>query len=144
LLESGSTSGGWEFGILQGALDFASPDHIAVGSAPNFIAVADFNADGKPDFAATNAGESSISVSLNRVTPGSTTATFTTPRTLSGGSGPNFIAVPDRNGDGRPDIAVANTGSNSISVRINTTAEGSLTPSFGSELQLVIANGPTF
>jgi len=38
------------------------------------------------------------------------------------------VAIGDFNGDGKPDLAVANQGSTSVSVLLNTTAAGAATP----------------
>jgi hypothetical protein len=46
-----------------------------------------------------------------RVNPG-----FLTPLTFGVGSQPDSVALGDFNGDGRPDLAVANSGSNTVSV----------------------------
>jgi hypothetical protein len=40
---------------------------------------------------------------------------------LTTGSMPHFLVSGDFNGDGRPDLAVANSGSNTISLLFNTT-----------------------
>jgi len=72
------------------------------------IAVADVNGDGKPDLLVTNAGlaEGSIGVLLGRGD-----GTFQPVVTYnSGGSLPYSVAVADVNGDGKPDLLVANCG----------------------------------
>jgi hypothetical protein len=37
------------------------------------------------------------------------------------GDAPTFLAVADFNGDGKPDLAVANAGSDNVAVLTNTT-----------------------
>jgi hypothetical protein len=46
---------------------------------------------------------------------------FIARRDFAAGSVPFSVAVGDFNGDGKPDLAVANGGSNSVSVLINNT-----------------------
>src|SRR5205807_3111862 len=62
--------------------------------------------DGVPDLAAPNSGSNDVSVLL-----GNRDGTFRAALTFAAGSGPYSVAVGDFNGDGRPDLAVANYGS---------------------------------
>jgi hypothetical protein len=80
---------------------------IPVGKGPGSIAIADVNRDGKPDIIVANTEDETISVLLGdgnghfRLAPGSP---------FPCGKGPNDIAVADMNGDGNPDLVIANTG----------------------------------
>src|SRR5262245_61607766 len=49
-------------------------------------------------------------------------ASFAPQQTFATGSSPFSVALGDVNGDGRPDLLVANAGSNTVSVLLNTTA----------------------
>jgi hypothetical protein len=64
----------------------------------------------------------------SRLTP---TISFASPQTFAVGNLPSAVAVGDFNGDGRPDLVVANVNSNFLSVLLNTTPVGSSTPTFG-------------
>src|SRR5580692_10267691 len=77
---------------------FNSPQEYPVGAAPEAIAVADFNGDGKADLAvASNEGEGAILL-------GNGNGTF---RQVAGSSvAGTAIAAGDFNGDGKPDLAV--------------------------------------
>ena len=44
------------------------------------------------------------------------------------GTYPTSVSIGDFNGDGKPDLAVANYGSNTTSILLNTTATGATTP----------------
>jgi len=48
--------------------------------------------------------------------------TFQAPENYGAGTNPLSVAVGDFNGDGKPDLAVANNGSNNVSILLNTTA----------------------
>ena len=81
------------------------------GSAPNSVAVADVNGDGKPDLIVANLNGNNVGVLL-----GNGNGTFQAEQTFSTGAGPFSVAVADVNGDGKADLIVANPGSDSVSV----------------------------
>lgn len=84
------------------------------GGAPRAVAVDDFNADGKPDFASANAGSGSVTIQLNRGD-----GTFGPNGTDYGvGVQPKSIVSKDFNNDGKFDLAIANASSNTVSVLI--------------------------
>jgi hypothetical protein len=81
-----------------------------VNYSAGFAAVGDFNGDGKLDLAVVNldaGGPTNGSVS---VLLGNGDGSFQPPANYAVGSSPRFIAVGDFNGDGKPDLAVANGG----------------------------------
>jgi uncharacterized protein (TIGR03437 family) len=109
--------------ILLGNRDatFSTATAYKAGVAPRSLAVADFNGDGKLDVATANGGSlgnpnlpadtGSVSVLL-----GNGDGTLRPAVTLAAGNAPWSIAAPDMNGDGRPDLVVANDQSGTVSV----------------------------
>ena len=90
---------------------FTTKSTLTVGTAPEFVAIGDFNGDGIPDLAVTNGSDNTITVLL-----GNGDGTFTTKSTLTVGAAPRFLVVSDFNGDGIPDLAVANSGDSTVTV----------------------------
>jgi hypothetical protein len=77
------------------------------------VAVGDFNRDGIPDLAVANSGDDTVSVLLGNGT-GAFSAAAGSPVPV--GDGPISVAVGDFNRDGIPDLAVANSGDDTVSV----------------------------
>src|SRR5262249_7260896 len=109
---------------------FAPQQAFATGSKPSRVAIADFNGDGKPDILVNNVNDFTVSVLLNTTAPGATSSAFSTFPAFPAGNTPYSVAAADLNGDGRPDIVVANRGDPSVGVLFNTTPLGATSPSF--------------
>jgi len=113
-----SSSG--EISILLGKDNgsFQPSVNYRAGSYPVSVAVGDFNRDGKPDLAVANSGSGTVSVLF-----GNGNGTFQTAVSYGVSSysnpGPYSVAAADFNGDGKPDMAVANYISNSVSILLN-------------------------
>jgi hypothetical protein len=93
--------------MSDGAGGFAPQTRYAVGDAPTSIASGDFNGDGHADLVTADLGGGEVSVLLGDGTGG-----FGTASRFSVGGGfqsPYAVAVGDANGDGRLDIATADT-----------------------------------
>jgi hypothetical protein len=95
---------------------FNTPVAFLAGTQPSGIALADFNLDGKPDVATALTGDAGAAILLN-TTNG--TPSLGTAVPLAAGMGPLGIAVGDVDNDGRPDVVVANSGGNTLSVFLN-------------------------
>jgi hypothetical protein len=124
------------------APSYASQATFATGTRPYSVSIGDLNGDGKPDLAITNAFSDSMSVLLNTMAPGATTPSYASQATFATGIFPRSVAIGDMNGDGQPDLAIANYGSNSVSVLLNTTAPGATTPSYAPQATFAAGNSP--
>ncbi len=93
------------------------PSSPATGIEPLAIAAADFNGDGILDLAVTNLNDGYPLLGTVTILIGRGNGMFV-PVAVSPvtGSVPYSVEVADFNGDGKPDLAVANAGSNTITV----------------------------
>ncbi len=80
---------------------------VPAGKGPASIAIADVNHDGKPDIVVANSADGTIGVLLG---DGKTNFVPASGSPFLCGKSPNDIAVADMNGDGNPDLVIANTG----------------------------------
>ena len=89
------------------------PGTVPTGRSPQSIIVADFNEDGWPDIAVVNALDNNLSVYQNTA-DGS--GGFNLLQTYPTGNSPNSVMVGDFDGDGNPDLAVANSSDSTLTV----------------------------
>ena len=113
-LENVSTSSGISF---SPKIDFNT------GSKPLCVVAGDINGDGKQDIIAVNAGSNTVSLFRN-TTATSGNISFAARVDLQTGSIPYSVSIRDLNGDGKPDLAVVNNNSSSVSVFKNNSTAG--------------------
>ena len=107
---------------------FAAKVDFTTGPSPRVCAIGDIDGDGKPDLSVTNYNSNTVSVFRNTSTSGSiTTDSFSPKVDFTTGPNPQAIAIGDIDGDGKPDLAITNTNSNTVSVFHNTSTSGSIT-----------------
>ncbi|HZL37246.1 MAG TPA: FG-GAP-like repeat-containing protein, partial [Tepidisphaeraceae bacterium] len=99
---------------------FQAASNYAAGISPVSVTVGDFNGDGKPDLAVALADYYSNNVS---VLLGNGNGTFQPTVNYTAGTRPQSVTVGDFNGDGKPDLAVADSFS------------------FGSGVDVLLGNG---
>jgi hypothetical protein len=92
------------------SISFQTPVEYPTGTRSDFVAVGDFNGDGKLDLAVANAGSNNVSVLL-----GNGDGTFQNKVDYPAGTNPVGLTLADFDGDGNVDLAVANL-SNSVSL----------------------------
>jgi hypothetical protein len=109
---------------------------VPAGAEPSSVVVGDFNEDGIPDLAVANYGDGTVTILLGN---GNGTFTQAANSPLTVGSGPSSIAAADFNGDGIPDLAVANVSGNTISILLGN-GDGTFTQAANSPL--TVGNGP--
>jgi hypothetical protein len=98
-------------GSFQAKLDYAT------GRGASSVAIGDLNGDRKPDLATANAYSGptpTVSVLLNRGD-----GSFRAKLDYRTGSSPSSVAIGELNGDGEPDLAIANSGASTVSVLSN-------------------------
>lgn len=85
------------------------------------VAIADFNADGSPDLVHIGGCGTSSTAACVAVQLGNGSGAYSGSLFFNADQGPFALAVGDVNGDGKPDIVVANQGSNDVTVLLNAT-----------------------
>jgi FG-GAP-like repeat len=126
-----------------GGFTQAANSPIAVSGGPFYVATGDFDADGLADLAIANISSTPVGVVILVGTGNGQFAAAPGSPFASGGTFPQGLAVGDLNGDARPDIAVANHMSSTVSVLLGSGSSGTVgfLQAVGSPFPT--ANGPT-
>jgi len=99
----------------NGAGSFTTKPDVAVGLNPVSVAVADFNGDGKLDFAVDIGSSNIVSIRLGDGAGG-----FSAEPNATVGSLPSGLVAGDFNGDGKPDLVATNWRDNTFTLLLNT------------------------
>ena len=119
---------------------FAAPVVIPTGDEPSALNVTDVDGDGKPDIVFTIADLGIQTVSILRNTSSGGTLSFAPVISFQAGVQVSGLAVGDIDGDGKPDLAVANNQDNTISIFRNVSIAGWV--GFTPQALLATGNGP--
>ena len=118
-------TGGWNdtISVLSSSTSLLDTTQtLTVGQGPAAVAIGDVNGDGLPDIVVANNGLASGPGGLgngNTITvllQNSAGTGFLPAQTYTVGNGPNAVAIGDLNGDGWPDVVVANQNDGTINV----------------------------
>ncbi|MFE2728710.1 FG-GAP-like repeat-containing protein [Kitasatospora sp. NPDC059327] len=101
-------------------------DNPCVARFPTDVAVGDFDEDGTPDLATSNANTNNVSVVTGN---GDGTFAAATQFALGAGTGPQGLAAADLNGDGHLDLLTSNLSTGTLSVFLGDGSGGFGTPS---------------
>ena len=108
------------------ATNFGPVLSLPTGNGPFDVVLADLDGDGKPDLAYIDYYDSTLCVCRNTGTNG--TNAFAAPVTFNlPSTSPLGLAVADIDGDGKPDIVVAQYDGNQVSVYRNLATPGGFT-----------------
>ena len=123
---------------------FAPAFALIAGNDCRFATAADLDGDGRLDIVALNFGDNTISLFKNNGPAGSLSAnSFAPPVTMAAPGGPYDVVIADLDGDGKPDLAVANANSGTVSIYQNAATPGIIaTNSFLPGFDLPAGSGP--
>lgn len=119
----------------NGSISFAARVDFIAESSPNSLTVVDIDGDGKPDVIVANGG---YTISVFRNTSNSDNISFAARVDFAAGQAPNSIAISDIDGDGRLDVVMANTGSNTVSIFRNQIVITSISKNYQAENRGII------
>jgi hypothetical protein len=100
---------------------FQAPLSLVGFSSPRAVAIGDLDLDGKPDIVVANSASTTLSVFHNDTTLGAgpPAPAFSLATSITVGSAPRGLAIGDLDGDGKPDIVAANSGSDTVTTLLN-------------------------
>ena len=100
-------------------------DYPTGADRPYSVSINDMNGDGKPDIVVTNTSSSSVSVFSNLSNNGIVSFSPAVSYYTGFASSPRHIDIADMDGDGKPDIAVADQSYKAVTVLRNRLGEPS-------------------
>jgi uncharacterized protein YjdB len=123
---------------IAGMTNFSNKVDFDAGTLTTFDVSVDIDGDGMPDIAVVNSTSNTFSVLRNTSSPGA--LSFDAHVDFATASNPACIAAGDLDGDGKPDVVIANGNSDKISVYLNTSTPGSV--SFTAKTDYLVPNKP--
>ena len=121
-------------GVLAPEMRAACPDFgaatgspFAAGTSPRSLAIADINRDGKLDLVIANFTSNNVSILLGNGAGGFSPAAGSP---FTAGTGPTSVTIADFNGNGKLDVAVANSSSNDVTLLLGD-GTGGFSPAAG-------------
>ncbi len=141
ILENMSTNGSLDTNSFVVAVTIP---FVNTAESPYWVVAGDVDGDGKIDIIAPDEAGNQILVYRNISTGGElTTNSFAAPVAFATGMSPRNIALRDLDGDGRPDLAVANVGDGTVSILKNVGVAGVIdTNSFAAQFVLQAGSMP--
>ena len=153
---SGSANGANGVSVLRNTTlatddvpSFASPVNFDAGAHPSAVALRDLNGDEIDDIAVANGGATGpngVSVLINNGPVAAGAPSFSGPFNFAAGANPSSVALSDVNNDGKLDVVVANSGSNTgaagVSVLLNSTAILAAVPTFSGPFNFAAGPNP--
>lgn len=117
---------------------FANEVNFGTGPGPENVVESDIDGDGKPDLVIINYNSDSVSVLRN--TTFDKNISFALKLDFQTGASPLHVSVVDFDGDGKPDLAVANYDDYTVSILRNTGDSGNI--SFDGKKDYVTGSSP--
>ena len=118
----------------DGTFTEVSGSPFSVGTGPYSVAIGNLDAGSIPDLAVANYGSNDVSILLGN---GDGTVTAASPATVTAGTGPVSVAIGNLDGGSNSDLAVANYGSNNVSILL-----GNGDGTFGSATNFAVGSNP--
>ena len=119
---------------VNGTVDFSTKSDFSTGNKPYYVVAGDLEGDGKLDLVVVNGLSNNLSIYRN-TSSGPGIISFAPRVDLQTGSFPFCVAIMDLDGDGRPDLAAANSTGSSISIFRNNSVPGIMSFSPKSDFQ---------
>ena len=118
-----------DVGVLLNNGDGTFQDQVTyrTGGFPFSVTVADLNGDNRPEVITADSRDNAVGVLVHNGNGGFNTRGDTNPLQFPAGNSPEAVGVADLNGDGKPDLIVADFNDGAVDVLLNQTTFGPLT-----------------